>query len=121
MTSIQNLNKVQLLGNLGARPELQNTKNGVSFTHLSIATNHSVKNPQGGFDEKTYWHRVLVWNKRAELCCRYLDKGSRVFVEGQLRPGSYTDKTGNERYSNDIIADDIKFLGHNTEKKSIAS
>ena len=100
-----------LVGNLGEKPELRMTNNGISMTTLSIATSKSYKQEDGNWGEKTYWNRAVVWGKRAENCTRYLDKGDRVYVEGFLRSQKWKDDAGVLHWSSEIATEDVKFLG----------
>lgn len=99
------LNKVMLIGNLGDAPD---PKNGAC--QLRLATNESYTDKNGERQERTEWHRVVVFGKRAEVCAKYLAKGSRVFVEGRVQTRSYDDKDGNKRYMTEIVANDVQFL-----------
>jgi len=107
---MSSLNKVILIGNLGADPELKFTPSGQSVCNLRLATTEKWKNKDGEKQEKTEWHRVTVWGKQAENCAKYLEKGRPVYVEGQLQTRSY-DKDGQKHYATDVRADEVKFLG----------
>lgn len=104
------VNKVILVGNLGADPELKHTNGGKAVANLSIATNESFKNAAGERQDRTEWHRVTVWGEQAEVCAKYLEKGRMVYVEGKLQTRSY-EKGGEKRYATEIIADKVTFLG----------
>lgn len=105
------LNKVMIIGNLGSVPdELRYTPNGVAVTNLSVATSYNVKDSQGENQAKTEWHRVALFNRLAEIACKYLSKGSKVFVEGQLRTRKWQDKNGQDRYTTEIIGNDLRML-----------
>ncbi len=104
------VNKVILVGALGADPELKYVGDNRAVCSLSIATNESYKDKSGVRQERTEWHRVTVWGEQAELCGKYLSKGRTVYVEGKLRTRSY-DKDGIKRYVTDIVADQVTFLG----------
>jgi single-strand DNA-binding protein len=112
------LNKVMLIGRLGADPELKYTPNGAAVLSLSIATNTSWKDQEGKAQEKTEWHRVSVWRKTAEVVNQYAKKGSRIYVEGKLTTRSWTDKDGVKRYSTEIQADQIQFLEGRGEREA---
>ena len=86
------LNKVLLMGNLGRDPEVRFTAGGTSVANFSIATNESWKDKNGQLQEKTEWHRIVVWGKLAELCGEYLKKGRQAFIEGRLQTREWTDK-----------------------------
>lgn len=106
------VNKVILIGNLGADPELKYTPSGNrAVCSLRIATSEVWKDKAGQKQESVEWHRVTVWGDQAEHCNKYLSKGRSVYVEGRLQTRSWDDKDGNKRYSTDIVADRVKFLG----------
>ena len=106
------VNKVILIGNLGADPELRYTPNGNrAVCSLRIATSDVFKDKAGQNQERTEWHRVTVWGDQAENCNKYLSKGRSVYVEGRLQTRSWDDKDGNKRYSTDVVAERVKFLG----------
>lgn len=106
------LNKVQLIGNLGAKPELKYLPSGQAVCEMRIATNESFKDKDGNKNEKVEWHRVKAWGKTGENCAQYLDKGRSVYVEGRLETRSWDDKTtGEKRYATEIVASNVQFLG----------
>jgi single-strand DNA-binding protein len=105
------VNKVILIGNLGADPELKYTPSNRPLCNLSVATNEVFKDKSGQRQERTEWHRVTVWGEQAEACSKYLAKGRSVYVEGRLQTRSWDDKEGKKRYSTDIVADRVQFLG----------
>lgn len=105
------INKVILIGNLGADPELRRTPNGTAVTELRLATNESYKDRDGNQQDKTEWHSVVVWDRLAEICEQYLKKGSQVYIEGSLQTRSYEDKDGNTRYKTEIKAREMQILG----------
>ena len=105
------VNKVILVGNLGADPELKYTPSNRPLCNLSVATNEVFKDKSGARQERTEWHRVTVWGEQAETCSKYLAKGRSVYVEGRLQTRSWDDKEGKKRYSTDIVADRVVFLG----------
>jgi single-strand DNA-binding protein len=107
----EGLNKVMLLGNLGADPELRVTSGGQSVLNLRLATSESYLDKNRDRQERTEWHTVTVWGKRAEALSKILSKGSRIFVEGGLRTSSYDDKEGNKRYKTEINALEIILAG----------
>ncbi|HSY40643.1 MAG TPA: single-stranded DNA-binding protein [Polyangia bacterium] len=104
------VNKVILIGNLGADPELKYTPSQRPLCNLRIATTEVYKDKSGVRQEKTEWHRVTVWGDQAENCNKYLAKGRSVYVEGRLQTRSY-DKDGQKHYATDIVADRVVFLG----------
>ena len=106
------INKVILVGNLGADPETRYSTSGSAITQIRIATSESWKDKQTGEQqERTEWHRVKFFGRLAEIAGEYLRKGSQVYVEGSLRTDKYTDKDGIERYSTDIVANEMQMLG----------
>ncbi|WP_428263199.1 single-stranded DNA-binding protein [Haliangium sp.] len=105
------VNKVILVGNLGADPELRYTQSGAAVCELRVATNESWTDRQGQRQERTEWHRIVVWGKQGENASKYLSKGRQVYVEGRLRTRGWEDKDGNKRYTTEIIANDVQFLG----------
>ena len=116
------INKVILLGNLGADPEVRTTAGGDAVATISIATSDSWKDKNTGEDQqKTEWHRVVFFRRMAEVVGQYLKKGSSVYIEGQLQTNSYEDKnTGEKKYSTQIVARDMQMLGgkNNSETQS---
>ena len=106
------LSKVILVGNLGRDPELRYTQNGTAVCQLSVATTRAYTNRNtNNRVEETEWHRVVVWGKQGEHCNQYLSKGRQVYVEGRLQTRSYEDKEGIKRYSTEVVADTVQFLG----------
>jgi len=106
------VNKVILVGNLGADPETRYTANGGNITTIKLATSESWKDKQTGeMHERTEWHRVKFFNRLAEIAGEYLKKGRQVYIEGSIRTDKYTDKEGIERYATDIIANEMQLLG----------
>ena len=104
--------KVILVGNLGNDPDVKYTQSGAAVTTISVATSESWKDKQTGqMQDRTEWHRVKFFGKLAEIAGEYLRKGSQVYVEGSLRTDKYTDKNGTERYTTDIIANEMQMLG----------
>lgn len=98
------LNKVQLIGNLGKNPEVRHTQSGDAVANFSIATSESWKDKNSGEKkEATEWHTVVVWGRLAEICEKYLAKGSKVFVEGTLRTEKWVDKDGRDRYTTKVV------------------
>ncbi len=106
------INKVILIGNLGADPEMRYTAGGSAVANVRIATTDSWKDKQSGEQqERTEWHNVVFFNRLAEIVGEYLKKGSQVYVEGSLRTRKWQDKTGNDRYTTEIVADEMQMLG----------
>ncbi|OQX95917.1 single-stranded DNA-binding protein [candidate division KSB1 bacterium 4572_119] len=110
------VNKVILLGRLGKDPELKYTANGAAVVNISIATNLVWTNQQGDKQEKTEWHRVVIWRKLAEIAGEYLKKGSLVYLEGRLETRSWNDKDNITRYTTEIVADTFTMLGGKSER-----
>ena len=104
------LNKVQLIGNLGADPEMRFTQQGTAVTSMRLAVSRSWKGQNGALQEETEWVRVSAWNKLAEVCNQYLTKGSRIYVEGRLKTSKYTDRDNIERYSTDVVMQEMIML-----------
>lgn len=109
------LNKVMIIGRLGRDPEMRFTPSGQSVCSFSVATDSRWTNKAGEKQEKTEWHRVKAWGRLAELVSEYLRKGSQVFVEGRLETSEYTDKAGVKKYSTDLVANEVVFLGSKPE------
>ncbi len=107
------VNKVILIGNLGSDPEVKYTPSGAAVANFNIATNENWTNKDGKKEERTEWHKIVVWSKLAELCGEYLSKGRTVYVEGRLQTREWNDKDGNKRYTTEIVAQNITFLGGN--------
>jgi single-strand DNA-binding protein len=106
------LNKVLLVGNLGADPETRSMPSGMTVTNIRIATSESWKDKASGAQqERTEWHSVALFGRLGEIASEYLRKGSQVFVEGKLRTRKWQDKQGNDRYTTEIIADNMQMLG----------
>ncbi|PIR16478.1 MAG: single-stranded DNA-binding protein [Deltaproteobacteria bacterium CG11_big_fil_rev_8_21_14_0_20_49_13] len=105
------VNKVILIGNLGADPEVRSTGSGQTVATLRMATNERWMDKSGQKAEKTEWHRVVVWGKQAELCREYLSKGRQVYIEGKLQTREWTDKEGGKRYTTEVVAQRMQFLG----------
>ncbi|HLV68071.1 MAG TPA: single-stranded DNA-binding protein [Polyangiaceae bacterium] len=105
------LNRVMLLGNLGADPELRMTASGQAVLKLRLATSESYLDRNRVRQERTDWHSVVIWGKRAEALSKILAKGSRIFVEGGLRTSSYDDREGNKRYRTEVVANNVILAG----------
>lgn len=105
------LNKVLIMGNLGADPELAYTQGGQPVAHFNVATNEVWTDRDGNRQERTEWHRVTVWGKQAEHCKEYLRKGRTVFVEGRLRTRQWEDRQGQKRFTTEIVAQNVQFMG----------
>jgi single-strand DNA-binding protein len=108
-------NKVQLIGNLGSRPEVKQTDSGKKLATFSIATSENYRNAKGEKVTETQWHRVVAWGKVAEIAEKYLDKGREVAIEGKLITRSYTDKAGNKKYITEVQVAELLLLGAKTK------
>ncbi len=105
------VNKVILVGNLGRDPEVRYMPSGDAMANLNLATTDTWKDKGGEKQEKTEWHRVVMFGKTAEIAGEYLKKGSQVYIEGRLQTRKWTDKEGQERYTTEIVADRMQMLG----------
>jgi len=106
------VNKVILVGRLGQDPELKYTNSGTSVCRFSIATSENWKDKEGQKQERTEWHRIVVWGKLGTLCSEYLKKGRQVYLEGRIQTRSWEDKsTGQKRYTTEVVGTTIQFLG----------
>jgi single-strand DNA-binding protein len=105
------INKVILIGNLGQNPEVKHSASGQAICNMSIATSEAWTDKNGQKQEKTEWHRVVVFGKLAELCGQYLTKGRQAYVEGKLQTRNWQDKDGQTRYTTEVVAQSIQFLG----------
>ena len=104
------LNKVMIIGNLGADPEMRYTQNGTPVTTFNVATNRQWVTSSGERREETEWFRVVAWSRLAEFCNQYLSKGRRVYVEGRLQTRQWEDREGNVRYTTEIVAQEVILL-----------
>ncbi|NNE39005.1 MAG: single-stranded DNA-binding protein [Gammaproteobacteria bacterium] len=106
------INKVILVGNLGNDPDVRYTANGAAVSNISIATSESWKDKETGEQqEKTEWHRVVFFGRLAEIVAEYLKKGSQVYVEGRLQTRKWQDKEGHDRYTTEVVANEMQMLG----------
>lgn len=105
------VNKVILIGRLGQKPEVRNTPGGASVANFSVATNENWMDKNNQKQERTEWHRVVVWGKLAQLCVDYLDKGRQVYLEGRLQTRQWQDKDGVTKYTTEVVANTVQFLG----------
>ena len=105
------INKVIIVGNLGKDPELRHTPTGQAVANFSVATSESWNDKAGQKQERTEWHRIVVWGKLGELCAKYLGKGRQVYVEGKLQTRAWDDKEGQKRYTTEVVAATVQFLG----------
>jgi single-strand DNA-binding protein len=109
--AMASVNKVILLGNLGRDPETRYTTGGDAVTNLNIATSEQWKDKSGEKQERTEWHRVVLFGRQAEIAGEYLKKGRSVYIEGRLQTRKYTDKDGVEKYSTEIVGDRMQLIG----------
>jgi single-strand DNA-binding protein len=110
------VNKVILVGRLGNDPEIRYTQQGVGVTNFNIATSENWVDKAGLKQEKTEWHRIVVWGKMAETCSQYLAKGRQVFIEGRLQTRQWEDKDGSKRYTTEVVASTVQFLDRGADK-----
>ncbi|MEE4601580.1 MAG: single-stranded DNA-binding protein [Desulfobacteraceae bacterium] len=113
------INKVILIGRLGSDPEVRYTPSGVAVANFNIATSEEWKDKDSGEKkERTEWHRIVVWRRLGEICGEYLSKGRQVYVEGRLQTRDWEDRDGNKRYTTEIVATDVQFLGARDSSES---
>jgi single-strand DNA-binding protein len=105
------VNKVILIGRLGADPDIRYSPNGVAVAKFNLATNDSVSAGEGKWEDRTEWHRIVTFGKTAEFCGNYLAKGRHVFIEGSIRTNQWDDPQGQKRYMTEIVAREIQLLG----------
>lgn len=106
----RSLNKVMLIGNLGKDPEIKHTPAGVPVAQFSLATSDSWKDKEGNFQEKTEWHNIVAWRGLAEVCSKYLKKGSKIYAEGKLQTRTYDDPNGQKKYFTEVVLDNMVML-----------
>jgi single-strand DNA-binding protein len=109
------VNKVIIVGRLGTDPEVKSVGSG-TVTRLSVATSENWVDKEGHKQERTEWHKIVVWGRLAEICGKHLAKGRQVYVEGRLQTRSWEDQQGQKRYSTEIVANTVQFLGGPTER-----
>jgi single-strand DNA-binding protein len=109
---MRGVNKVIIVGNVGNDPELKNTPSGAAVATMSVATSETWNDKASGEKkEKTEWHKVIFWNRLAEIVGQYVRKGSQVYIEGKLQTRKWQDKDGNDRYTTEIVASEMQMLG----------
>jgi single-strand DNA-binding protein len=108
---MRGVNKVILVGNLGADPEVRYASTGTAVANFRIATSENWTNKEGGKETRTEWHRIVAFGKLAEICAEYLNKGKQVYVEGRLQSRSWEDKEGNKRWTTEVVANNVVMLG----------
>jgi single-strand DNA-binding protein len=104
------INKVIILGNVGANPEVRYTPSGTAVANFNVATNETWKDSSGNQQERVEWHKIVAWGKLGEICGEYLRKGSHVYLEGRLRTRNWEDQNGIKRYTTEILATDLQML-----------
>ena len=104
------VNKCILIGNLGSDPEIRYPQSGTAVATFSLATTEKFKDKDGQVKEQTEWHRIVAWSRLAEVCGEYLHKGSKAYIEGKLQTRKWTDQNGNDKYTTEIIAREMKML-----------
>lgn len=112
------LNKVMLIGNLGKDPEVRYTASGQAVASFSLATSEKFKGKSGEWEERTEWHNITLWGKLAEIAGEYLSKGKTVYIEGRLQTRKWQDKSGNDRYTTDIVGDKMQMLSPKGERRN---
>jgi single-strand DNA-binding protein len=113
------VNKVILVGNLGADPELREISDGVQVASVNLATNESWTNRDGERQERTEWHRLVLWRRLAEIAGQYLKKGSRIYVEGKLQTREWEDQVGQKRYTTEVVVYDMQMLDSRGERDTM--
>ncbi len=108
------LNKVMLIGHLGKDPELKYTPGGAAVATVSLATTESYKDKDGNWQERPEWHRLVIWNKQAEIATEYLKKGAQIFVEGRLQTRNW-EKDGQKHYTTEIVVQSFQMLGRKAD------
>ena len=111
------INKAIIIGNLGADPELRYTNSGAPVASFRVATTERWKGQDGQVQEQTEWHSIVAWRKLAEICGEHLRKGSRVYIEGKLQTRKWQDQNGNDRYTTEIVAREMKMLDRREERQ----
>jgi single-strand DNA-binding protein len=112
------LNRADIIGNLGADPEIKYTTEGRAVCNFSIATTEYFKNSNGEKQDLTEWHRIVAFGRLAEICGEYLEKGSQVYLSGRIQTREYSGKNGERRWSTSIVAQNIQFIGKNGKRKA---
>jgi single-strand DNA-binding protein len=104
------INKVMLIGNLGSDPELRFTPGGVQVANFNLATSESWTDKSGERQERTEWHRIVLWRRLAEVAGQYLKKGSKIYIEGKLQTRNWEDQNGQKRYTTEVVANSMEML-----------
>jgi single-strand DNA-binding protein len=113
------LNKVLLIGNLGADPEFRSTPSGTPVATFNVATTDQWTNKEGEQEQRTEWHRVVTWGKLAEISREYLKKGKQVYIEGRLQTRSWEDREGQKKYVTEIVANQMLMLGRAVQENAV--
>jgi single-strand DNA-binding protein len=113
------VNKVILVGNLGADPEVRYLNTGTAVANFRMATTQNIKNKEGERQARTEWHRVVAFGRLAEICGEYLNKGKQVYIEGRLQTRSWDDRDGNKRWTTEIIAATMQMLGSPSDQRAL--
>ena len=108
---MRGVNKVILVGNLGADPDVRYSSTGSAVVNFRIATSENWTNKEGGKETRTEWHRIVAFGKLAEICAEYLNKGKQVYIEGRLQSRSWEDKEGNKKWTTEVVANNVVMLG----------
>jgi len=112
------LNKVMLIGNVGKDPELKHTPSGIPVASFNLATTDSWKDKAGNLQEQTDWHSVVAWRGLAEICCKLVKKGARIYVEGKLQTRNFEDKNGNRKHIVEVLIDNMLLLDGKRNKEN---
>ncbi|MBX2989272.1 MAG: single-stranded DNA-binding protein [Bdellovibrionaceae bacterium] len=112
------VNKVIIVGRLGSDPETKTIGQGSTVSQFNVATSENWMDKQGQKQERTEWHRIVVWGKLAEICGKHLSKGRQVYIEGRLQTRNWEDKQGQKRYTTEIVANTVQFLGAAGERSA---
>ncbi|MBI5587065.1 MAG: single-stranded DNA-binding protein [Deltaproteobacteria bacterium] len=115
------INKVILVGNLGADPEIRYTPSGMAVANFRLATSETRANKEGQKETKTEWHRIVTFGKLAEICGEYLSKGKQVYIEGRIQTRNWDDKDGNKKYITEIVANTMQMLGSKDSSTSTSA
>jgi len=115
------VNKVILVGHLGADPEMKYTASGQAVSRFNLATSESWTDKNGQKQDRTEWHRIVVWGKLGELCSKHLSKGRQAYIEGRIQTRQWEDQQGQKRYTTEVIANTVQFLGSPNAQRSSSS
>jgi len=118
---MSSINKAIIIGNLGADPDIRYTQSNTAVANLSVATSERYKDKSGEWKERTEWHRVVAWDRKAEIAQEYMHKGSKIYVEGPIQTRSWEDKDGQKRYTTEIKAMVIRMLDSKADSTSAAA